>query len=656
MTDEQPTTEPSARDECLRWHKELQAAHDDVKKWHERGMVVVRRYKNETEEGEPATDHRLNLFTVNVQAQDALLYGNVPKVSVDRRFADAADDVARVAGTMLERLLNADIERTGDTYAQALGSALEDRLLPGLGQVRVRYVAQTEKVAATQAVVSPDGTVLVEAVPEYERKVYECVHTDYVHWRDYRWSPARSHEEVRWVAFANDMSRDAFSARFGKDKAAAVTFTTPTPKDKQEEGKPDLWERCRVWEIWDKPSKRVHWFAEGAAALIESRDDPYGLTRFFPCPAPFLATTTNDKLLPVPDYELAENLYKQVDCLTQRIDMLTEAIRVTGAYDGSQPQLERMVKEKGNKLYPVDNWAHLGEKGGLKGVIDWFPLEQIVSTIQVLEEQRQIAKANLYEVTGLSDIMRGQAAETGVTATEQALKAKYASVRLQKLQDEFARFASDVQSLKAELIAGKYDPKTILTQSNMEHTADAQRAPEAVRLLKAKFAYYRIQVKPEVVSMQDFAALRAERTELLGAVTQFLQAVAPMAQTMPGSMPFLLRLLQWFVSGLRGSKEIEGVLDDAIQAAQQAAQQPQQQQPDPKLQATMAKIQGDIAKADKEHQNRLQEIQAETMAAERQEEVQAKFNTQEHLQKTLITEMLRPATKPAGTMPNGRKK
>lgn len=620
-----------------RWGVELQAATAEVTKWHDTGRSILKRFRDEREARENG-ETRLNLFTANVLTQQALLYGRVPAVTVERRFADANDDVARVAGEVLERLLNADIERTGDTYAKALGLALQDRLLPGLGQVRVRYVAEFEKVEV-EAETQPVPGVEVEVEVEQERKTYECVHTDYVHWGDFRWSPARVWSEVRWVAFANEMSREQLVERFGEDIGNAVPLNASSTR-KSDKDAPDPWARAVVWEIWDKPSKRVYWYVEGYGSTLDMKDDPLELEGFFPCPEPLLANTTTDTVLPRPDFVLAQDQYNAVDALSTRIGLLERAVRVAGVYDKANEGVKRLVSEAAtNELIPVDNWAMFAEKGGIRGSVDWLPLEQITGAITALSQRREEAKANLYEVTGMSDLLRGQSAVAGVTATEQGLKAKFASVRLQRLQDEFANFATEVQRLKAEVIAKWYDASTVLAQSNAERTYDAQLAAQAVALLKEKYGYYRVAVKPESVSMQDFAQLRAERTELLGALTQFFAGAAPIAQQMPGSMPFLLELLKWFVSGLRGSSQIEGVIDNAIAAAQQALAQPPQpaqQQPDSKVIAQQMKGQQDIAKVQAELQADLARIGAETQAAEQQEANQAKWNVREQAAKNAM--------------------
>jgi hypothetical protein len=46
-----------------------------------------------------------------------VLYGNEPEVKVRPSFLDPQDDEARVAGEMLERILNADMAYASDPYA-----------------------------------------------------------------------------------------------------------------------------------------------------------------------------------------------------------------------------------------------------------------------------------------------------------------------------------------------------------------------------------------------------------------------------------------------------------------------------------------------------------------------------------------------------------
>jgi hypothetical protein len=265
-------------------------------------------------------------------------------------------------------------------------------------------------------------------------------------------------------------------------------------------------------------------------------------------------------------------------------------------------------------LIPVEGFAMFKEKGGLQSVIDWLPLEAFANALSVLRDYRTELMNLLYQVTGMSDIMRGQSTK-GATATEQALKAKFASTRVQEFQNEFARFASDTQKIKAEIISLHFDPQSIMERSNAQYMTgpDPMASQRAVALIKSSIIQYRVEVKPESVAMADMAAVKQERSEFLLAVSQFLQSSAPITQAAPWSGPFLLQILQWAVASFRGGATIEGVLDQMVTTANQQLQAAQSQPPppDPKLMQVQAKMQMDQQKAQMDMQVTQQKSQIE---------------------------------------------
>jgi hypothetical protein len=137
-----------------RWLMEFKAARKELKKWLKAGEQVVARYLDEREGSEQSAETRWNLFGANVDTLKSLLYGKTPTVDVGRQFSDATDDLARIGGEMLQRLCNLDIEQDDD-YSAALEYALEDHLLPGIGNARCRYVVETEDVPEEPAQTQP---------------------------------------------------------------------------------------------------------------------------------------------------------------------------------------------------------------------------------------------------------------------------------------------------------------------------------------------------------------------------------------------------------------------------------------------------------------------------------------------------------------------
>jgi hypothetical protein len=579
---------------AARWSAELSAAREKEKVWWDRGEAIIKRYLDDR----PSKDRnssRLNLYTSNTQTLEALLLGKTPEVDVERRFADSADDVARVAAEMLKRLLNTDLEKDGDTQTEAFRNALADRLRPGMGNVRLRYEVEMQTVKGAPA------TPQAPAVPDTETKSSESVDVDYVFWKDQLWSPCRTFAELRWWAFAADMDREAFKKRFPEGQ-----FTPNTPKQ-DEKKQQEYLQRCRVWEIWSKEDKQVFWLVEGHAEILDQKADPLGLGGFWPFPRPMFANLTTTDLLPTPDFCLAQDLYDGIDQLETRINLLEDAIRVAGVYDQTNDGLKQILSNRAeNQLYPVATWAVFSEKGGIANAIEWLPLEQIVGALDKLRECRTEKIGLLYQITGMSDIMRGQASQQ-TTATEQAIKARFASVRVQTLQNEFARFCSETQKIKAEIISKLFSPETVLEMSNAQYLPENDRAlaEQAAQLIVSGKLDARVTVNPDSVSLTDFAALKQERFEFAQTISGYFQGMIPLVQmsaaqpamAMP-TMEFVINLGQQLVSGLKGASQMEGIFDEWVAKLKQAASAPPPPpRPDPKMQVAQIKAQAEQGKA-----------------------------------------------------------
>jgi hypothetical protein len=242
------------------------------------------------------------------------------------------------------------------------------------------------------------------------------------------------------------------------------------------------------------------------------------------------------------------------------------------------------------------------EKGGLKGAMDWVPIEQIASTITILRQDLAAQKQELYETLGIADIMRGATRATE-TATAQQIKAQFGSTRLQFKQFEVGRFVRDAQRIKAEIICKHYQPETMKKRSNIERTPDAQHADAAIAMLKDEgCGTYRVIIEADSMAAMDWSAERDARTQFLTAMGGFVSQVMPLAQAKPESVPVLLQMMKWGLSGFRVGKEIEGVLDQAIQGMSQTPSGPdpvEKAQKEADLKETQSKSMKNVADAEK---------------------------------------------------------
>ena len=653
------------QDQHDRWAQEFAAADKASRKFTKQGNKTISKYLND-KKGSEASSFRLNLFYSNINTVRDLMFGSLPEITFSRKNQDFNDDVARVAGLIYERMLNADIGTPNDQYSDALKQCLQDRLLPGMGVARVRYDFNEEKEQIS-AVVDIKSGVELQAAQDIEVVSNERAPIDYVHWRDFKWSPCRTWAECRWDAFKTLLTRDQLVTRFGEKLGNKIPLTSSRFSQEEknypeiDEQRQDAFKRAEVWEIWDKVALKVHWWCPDFKEMLDSKDDPLGLTGFFPNPQPMMANVTTTAYMPIPDYIMAEDIYLEIDMLETRIVLITEAVKVVGVYDAAAEGVKRIMSEATeNDLIPVDNWAMFAEKGGLTGTIDWLPIEEVANTLQKLVERRNDAMSLLSQITGMADIMRGgKQAGGAVSATERALESRFGSVRIQALQDEFAKYATDLIRLRAEVVSLHFSPDSIVQQSNIMFTADGELVGPAIELIKNRVdLIWRIQVKPESVAMVDYAQLKEERTGYITALATFMQSAAPLVEMDPNATPILLEMLKWGLAGFKGSNEVEGVLDQAIKNIQSASKEgggEGQEQPSPeqiKAQAEQAKQQFEAAQLEKtqnferekwqyemQHAQHLSDMQQQSIQLESQKDVQKEqaqfgFNIEEERNET----------------------
>ncbi len=626
------------------WHDELSRYKEVFKKWTERGEKVVKRYRDERKDIE-ATDARFNIFWSNVQTLKPAIYAKPPNPEISRRFEDQ-NDVARVASTILERVLAYEITQYPDFHA-TISNVVDDRLLPGRGVAWVRYEPIIESVEAEPQITnyeevggeslggedeyadtseSLDENALAGEAPEqFERITTETTPVDYVYWQDFAHLPARTWEEVTWVARRVYMSLEEGEERFGEVFSQVPLTHSPDRQDGEKETTKAL-KKAEVWEIWSKSEKCVYWIADNYDIVLDHRKDPLELTNFFPCPKPYFATTTSGSLVPIADFLLYQDQADEIDDLTGRIKHLTKAMKVMGIYAADEPAIERLMKE-GNDgvLIPVKNWAAFVEKGGLQGAVQFMPLRDVAAALQQLYQARESCKQIVYETTGLSDIMRG-ASVASETATAQQIKSQFASLRLNNMKDDMSRFARDILRMKSEIICSKYQTETLVQISGIMYTPDAQFVQPAIEMLQNEsMRNFNIDIETDTLVQIDQQTEKSNRVEFLTSVSGFLEKVLPVGQQHPELVPLLGEMLLFGIRGFKIGRTIEGSFEQFVAQATQnekakAAQPPQPPPPNPEMIRAQTEAQNSQAKLQADQQTAQADMQMEhvKMQAEQQ--------------------------------------
>lgn len=607
-----------------RWEAELAASESSMEKFLQRAAIAVDRFTDERTSAE-ADARWFNIYYANVNIMEAALYSDIPEPEVCRRNDDPQDDVARVAALILQRSIKQDINDPNDLFNVTMAAAVQDRLIAGMACAWLRLETKTRDQQGS----IPTGATGDAAPKPLQEIEDQNVVVEYVHWRDFRFSPCRTWETRRWVARRVFMTRDALTRRFGKAKADLCALDWSDTKQDEAAGTSEnrlakeVFRKAEVWEIWDREERRVHWFAPGyPTELLDTRDDFLHLQSFEPCPKPMLANITTSSTVPRPDYYMIQDQYEELNMVNRRLSKLVEACKVVGVYDQAAAAVQGLLTAVENTMVPVPNWSQFAEKQGIKGSVDWLPLEQVVAAMQQLYTAREAIKGQIYELTGIADIVRGDT-KASETLGAQKIKAQFAGIRIKKLQKETSQFASDILRIKGELAAKHFTPATLLRRSAIQYTDNGEFVPDALYLLKSEQGFnWRIAVQADSMAQADYEAEKEDAIKFTSAVTGYMAQTFPMAGQIPEVKPIIFGLLKWMIARFKGAASVEGMIDR--QLAQLEGKPPEPPQPDPKVQAMQQKAQLDAQKAQQDASLKQQDAQlrqqesAQKLQAERE--------------------------------------
>jgi hypothetical protein len=467
------------------WKGEIHAVEQANENWYKRGEDILKRYRDERKAAQDG-QRRLNLLWSSVQILKPAVYAKVPQAVCERKFNDR-DPVGRVSATILERALRNELQENG--FHPSMRRARDDYLLPGRGQLWVRYEPEIGEGLSIPASVEPDVTDAggeIEPPDENEETekleetgsqiLSESVPVDYVHWKDFMMFPstARTWEEVQAVGKRIFTSKTYNIERFGEEIGRKIladpqmSMRDRIAGDTASYTLDDHNSRKRIiYEIWSKADRKVFWVSTGYDSLCDCRQDPLELRNFFPCPEPLSATMTNESLIPVPDFTEYQDQANQIDELTQRISLLAKACKLAGTYDASNKGLRRLLDETvENELIPVDNWAISAQKGGVAGSISFLPIKEVAEVLQILMGVRDKVMQDFDRVTGMQALV-SQTDDARETLGGQRLKANGGQTRIEDRREEVGRFARDVVRLVAEVIAKHFQPATLIEISGI---------------------------------------------------------------------------------------------------------------------------------------------------------------------------------------------
>lgn len=463
-SDDASASKPSRTVAAGRYLKAIERYEKAASTWKEQAEKITKIYLDQHRTA--ASARRFALLWSNIETLKPAVYARLPVAVVSRRFKDA-DPAGRKAAEVLERSINTTLDLYG--VNDVLESVRDDRLIAARGTAWVRYDADV-------------GEYSVEGEKA-------CV--DFVHWADFGHSVDRTWPEVKLVWRRVYLTKAKVKERFTPEIANKLGYEVREELKGRDDAADASEPQAVIYEIWDKDRQLAVWVSREKEFVLESGPPPLKLRNFWPCPKPVYGTKANRSLIPTPDYRYYQDQAEEIDDLTAKIAALQEWL-VLKAFIPAGPSGEggdaivKLLQSLTEKLQskgifvPVESWAGFAEKGGSR-LIDWLPMDMVVETIKAAVELRAQLVQDVYQVTGISDILRGET-DPNETLGAQQLKAQTGSRRTSTIQRDLARFARDLAELIGEIIAENFQPQTLSEMSGFDLTAEPP--PELV--LKAR--------------------------------------------------------------------------------------------------------------------------------------------------------------------------
>lgn len=653
----------SLRERGKIWLERVESAGKKEKQWLDDAKKATDAYTNEGTPdayGDKVIDYGgydFNILFANVETIVPAVINSPPVPDIRRRFQDE-DPAARIVSDIIERAIRVQID---DSRLQTeLEATAQDAFLAGRGVVRLRFYSDIVETLPTNEELEdaadrsdasgsdagadgrsyqvgdeaddievPDGEgdgldaaasdprlgIGANGGPPLEHLENERICFEAVSWIDYRHGPAKRWNERSWEAFRFCIPQE------DEEKSFDASLIGEQLDDSEINGrKTSCADGINGWEIWDKDSRKVI-FIDDQGVILKMVDDPLGLTDFFCTGTPIQPITVNGRLMPVNPFSIYRRLALDLDDAVRRKNKLINAMKVRGWYGIAEADMQGILDLNDNEFKPVGNPELWAANGGLDGAIAFWPLDKFIAAIQQLDAAIDRYKQWIYEITGISDIVRG-ASMASETATAQNIKSQWGSLRIQKMQRMMERCARDLFVMMSEIIPSKFSLQTLQEMTGIEIIVKPNDTPDQVQqktavqaLLKRKLStYYRIDVESDSTVRADLTRQKQEVAEFLQGAGAYFAAVAPLVQQ--GALPaeaaveIFAATARMFSLGKSVEDTLEQMVTRAKQTAAQAQQKPQGQQPDPEA----IKAQGEAAAKQADAQAKV--IAAQSKAAE----------------------------------------
>lgn len=554
------TNNPTSQSQKV-WLQRISREETTHEKFRNRSRDVEKIFRSDPEESV-----YVPLYWSVVGVEHVGVYSNQPVPDVRPRN-DPQNPLYRSIATIIRRGLSYCIDHP--SFDKAMHRSIDDFLAMGLGTLRVKVDSEMSKETTEEPIMAeqqtPQGVQQVEVGTRPKQVDVvgdQTIRWEYVPWARFGWEPCNDFKHCGWIYFRHRMTMLQIKKRFGRTISAS--------KDEHDrQGDPNNWKQSTfdIYEIWDKTKKEVVFMAKGESELIEVREDPLKMLDFWPIPDMMMTNLPSEELIPQADYDYIEHYDRELNRLQERRQNLLEGIKAAGAYDAGVPELKGILELEDNQMLPIQNMlARMQTAGGAKEFVWFQPIIEKLQALEIISQQIQLIKAQVDEILGISDIVRG-VTKASETATAQEIKGRWVGVRLTRKRETVIYTVKQMMRMMSQLLVSHITPDNLQRITQMPITEEMLGVMQDDMMMQ-----FVIDIESDSTVAKDENAEKQTFQEMLTAVGQFSQAVLPMVQAnaMPAtvSSAILQAALKPYASHDRNLEEAMGALPQTTEQLQ----------------------------------------------------------------------------------------
>ncbi|MDR2427067.1 MAG: hypothetical protein LBD46_07835 [Endomicrobium sp.] len=633
---------------------------DNAKKRCKDWINNVNEYENiyscgASEEKKAQKNKRYNILFANTQILFAALFTSLPRLIIRPRTSKETLTNSKMKlfySTVIDIIKKAvEICINTDNIKKVVESFKLDILLSGQGVLWCVFNAQYQQLGNDTKVTN------------------ERVKIEHVYYKDFLISSGRTWNQVWWIARRHKMTEEDIYKQFPNAELIKPQF-------KASESQKEL---IDVWEMWDKSNKKVYFVSDKCRNILKEETDPYGIEGFFPTPEPFRFILNNSNLKATPEYEVYKEEAHDLSICSQRIANLIKSIKSRALYSASNRQIADKLNNAGDNEYIAVEVSSQINELGIDKLFTYDPIEMKQKVAEGLYNQQQNLINNIYEITGISDIMRSISA-VNETAEAISKKSKFGNLRLHSRQEKINNYIKEIYKIVCSLICELFSIETLQNITGVNLPSDEEKIqfeelmkvrqqtikqgiqkgipvnlpplnPKTIKFyslpswleIKAyiednKLRDYLFSVESDNDIFEDENRRFKIRSTMIEFIFRIIQTMLPFISQNPDFSDSIIRLIIFALSGTGLPLELQGEIESGLEALIEKIKSPKQPPPPPPeqvlAQAEMLKAQAEMLKA----QIKTKELELETIKDGKELELEkqkiindAKFKTQDNI-------------------------